>query len=88
MAIGEIIKYPVDYLILILGLSISAWQFFRSSHLPVVQKRILILGALFYLLWGILHHLYRGDFNARVFLEYLLVALVAVGGVFLVLGQI
>ncbi|MBL7078623.1 hypothetical protein ISS42_03120 [Candidatus Shapirobacteria bacterium] len=81
-------KYPIDFGVLVLGLAILASVFFRSSHLPITQEKIIFLASFFYFLWGVGHHLIRGDFHFKLLVEYFLVAAFAAGAGYLVLSQV
>ncbi len=88
MPISDAKKYPVDFGVLGLGLAILASAFFRSSYLPLTQERIVLLASFFYFLWGVGHHLIRGDFHFKLLVEYFLIAAFAAVAGFLVLGQL
>ncbi|MCD6226152.1 hypothetical protein J7J95_03730 [bacterium] len=82
----EIKKYPLDFAFLFLGLGGLGLIFTAYSHFPTIQKQIVVVGGIFYFLWGVIHHLIRGDFCWRTVLEYLLFSAIAVGSAFLVLS--
>jgi len=86
--IKEVKKYPIDFAFLFLGLGGLGYVFLNYSHSPALQKKIILVGGVFYLLWGTVHHLVRDDFCWRTFLEYLLVALIAIGAAFLILNWV
>jgi len=73
----EIKKHPKNFLILFLlfvGVSISLFVFRFSPH---NQRRIVYLTAGLYLAWSLFHHYKRGDLSLSIFIEYLLLALLA-----------
>jgi len=88
MIIKEVKQYPIDYLVLLVGLSVVAVLFFRFSHLPGLQEMIISLGAGMYVLWGIVHHWFREDLCLKIVLEYFFIGLFVVGAGFFVLGRI
>lgn len=55
--------------ILVLGLLLTS----ISSSNRHLQIGVVTLTALFYVLWGILHHLLNHDLNMKIVLEYILV---------------
>lgn len=69
---------PVDFISLGVVLVASLIAFVSFSHEPLVQKQIIALTGLSYLFWGIFHHWHREDFNLKIGLEYLLVAVFGV----------
>jgi len=88
MPIREAKQYPVDFGVLVLGLVILASVFFRSSYLPITQERLILLASFFYFIWGVGHHLLRGDFHFKLVWEYLLVAAFAAVAGYFVLSQL
>ena len=40
------------------------------------QMMIVVLTTFFYVLWGIVHHLFHHDLTAKIVIEYILVSLV------------
>jgi uncharacterized protein YqhQ len=58
--------YLVLFLILVLG--VVSFVYFR--RIPQAQIYSVFLTALFYTLWGIIHHYLEGDLHIRVVLEY------------------
>lgn len=78
MAMQEIKKYPLDYTVLIVGLLFSFAQFFNYLNMPEIQKDIILLTAVFYFVWGVIHHAIRKDLTIKIIVEYLAFALVAV----------
>ena len=85
---NEIRKYPVDFTFLFVGLAVLAYFFIRSAHLPALQKKILLAGAVFYFFWGVVHHSWRKEFCAKIVLEYFFISLFAFGAAILVLSWI
>lgn len=63
------------YLALFLILSIGFFSFFYFKRMPQVQLISAFLTAVFYVLWGIFHHLSEGDLHIRIVLEYIAIAL-------------
>lgn len=61
------------------GLAIS---FFSSNR--SVQILSLILTALFYVLWGIIHHRLHHDLTAKIVVEYSLMAALGISIIFFV----
>ena len=73
----EIKRYPLDFAILFASFAINLAFFWNLRHILAAEK-ILLLGLVgFYLLWGLSHHLYHRDLTAKVAVEYLSFALLA-----------
>ncbi|MFH1601708.1 MAG: hypothetical protein ABIB61_02000 [Candidatus Shapirobacteria bacterium] len=88
MFLKEVKRHPVDFGILVFGLIILGIAFVRFQFLPLTQEKVLILASSFYFLWGITHHLLRGDFHFKLLIEYLLISLFALSAGLLVLSQV
>jgi len=88
MIIQEIKKHPVDFGCLAIIFLASLGGFFSFSHLPEVQKIIVVFTGLGYFLWGVFYHWHEGDLCFKIILEYLFLAIFAtVAVIFLVLRQ-
>ncbi|HNY04423.1 MAG TPA: hypothetical protein PKI92_01560 [Candidatus Woesebacteria bacterium] len=76
----EIQKNPLDYVILaiILIFAFIAFLFFNQNFDSHNQRRVVYVTAALYLLWSLLHHYHRGDLQASIIIEYLLLAIFAV----------
>jgi hypothetical protein len=66
-----------DYFFLAIGLSLGAAAYFCFLSQPMIQAGFVIATGLFYILWGIIHHVREGDFHIKVILEYILIAVLA-----------
>jgi len=73
----EIIKKPLEYLLLlsILVVGLLAFIYFSFDH--QAQRRVIYFTGGAYLFWSLLHHYKRGDLTLPIVLEYLIVALFA-----------
>lgn len=69
------VSYLIDYIILSVAVTTAVWLFYFFVGQPDVQYLTAKFLALFYILWGIIHHYHKGDFHAKVVVEYLLIAL-------------
>jgi hypothetical protein len=67
----------LHYLVLLVILNLGVGSFFLFSFNRLSQ--MLVIGSLgiFYIIWGIIHHLLSGDLHFKVILEYILIALLA-----------
>jgi hypothetical protein len=88
MIFQEVRKHPFDYFILILGLLVMAANFFILSHRPDVQAKIILIGAVYYVVWGVFHHWRRRDLCLRILVEYLAIGILALITAFLVLSRV
>lgn len=75
----EIKKHPQNYLILgiIFLLVLFLLFYFYLSFDYVHLRRLIFPVILIYLGWSVFHHHRRHDLNLSIFLEYLLIALLA-----------
>lgn len=70
------------HIFLILGLAIGAAVIYRLRFDSTSQFLVILIIALFYLLWGTTYHHIKGEISKKLLLEYLLIALfVTVAGV-------
>ena len=78
--LNEIKKNPLDYLILaiIFITAFTLFFFFRQNFDSHNQRRVIYATAALYLLWSLFHHYRRGDLQASIIVEYLLLAIFAV----------
>ena len=76
----EIKKNPIDYIILaiIFIIATAFFVFFSQNFDPHNQRRVVYVTAALYLLWSLFHHYHRGDLQASIIIEYLLLAIFAV----------
>lgn len=74
----EIKQKPLEYLILILFLLISAIFFILNAHNSHVQRNIIYTTSAGYFFWSLYHHYKRGDLQVSIIIEYLIFALLAI----------
>ncbi|MBI4099621.1 hypothetical protein HY440_01295 [Candidatus Microgenomates bacterium] len=67
----HLIRHGADFflLTLILAFGLGGLLYFRFE--TASQIAVVVLMAVFYVLWGILHHHHDGDLTAKVVLEYI-----------------
>lgn len=68
-------KYVLHYLILLFILAFGIFAFFYFQRFPQAQTVSSFLTAVFYVLWGVVHHWLEGDLHFRIILEYTAVSL-------------
>ena len=73
------------HLFLYLGLAVGGVAVYLSQTDSLRQFQVLLLLVTFYLLWGFAYHHYRGDIAKKIMMEYLMIALIALGAGYLVL---
>ena len=62
------------YISLSAALALAGWLFFAFQGQRGYQLFVVIGIAVFYMIWGILHHILEDEFDFEVFLDYLLIA--------------
>ncbi|HKZ34862.1 MAG TPA: hypothetical protein VJ179_03290, partial [Patescibacteria group bacterium] len=67
-----------EYLLFVLLLAGFLLAFVLTSPHRTLQFRVVVLGALSYCLWGLLHHYRRGDLYPKVILEYFCFAVLTI----------
>ncbi len=73
------------HLFLYFGFAVGAVAIYLARYNPTEQFLIIVLLATFYIVWGFSYHHARREATGRLFLEYLLIALIAVLAGFFVL---
>ncbi len=61
------------YISLIAILAFGFFLVFTASANRQLQMLIITLTTIFYVFWGILHHLINHDLNAKIVVEYVLI---------------
>lgn len=67
-------SYLIDYIILSVAAIVTVWLFYFFIGQPDIQYLTAKLLAVFYVLWGTVHHYHKGDFHLKVVIEYLVIA--------------
>lgn len=65
-------KHLIYYLSLIVILFLGIYLIIQSSYNRNLQLLVVLVTALFYILWGIIHHLINHDLTPKIMVEYLL----------------
>jgi uncharacterized membrane protein YjjP (DUF1212 family) len=73
--IADMKEHSNHYLVLVFILAFGALAFFYFQRIPQVQILSVFITAVFYVVWGVVHHHLEGDLHLRVVLEYAAVAL-------------
>ena len=77
----------IAHLVLILGFLLGVVAIFRVRFETTGQFWVILMLALFYLVWGIVYHSIKGDFDKKLFLEYFLIAAISAVSAFGVFGS-
>lgn len=56
----------------------GAFTFWFAQGNMTLQFAVGVITAVAYVIWGIMHHMQKGDLHTRIVLEYVLVACIAV----------
>jgi len=73
----ELKQYPLDFAILFASFIVVLVFFWHLRHILAAERTLLLGLVSFYLLWGLAHHLYHHDLTAKIMVEYLSFALLA-----------
>ncbi len=65
-------KEFLQYFYLFVGAAISAFFIFYFKYDKVIQLLSALLGCIYYVVWGIMHHASRERLNRLIILEYIL----------------
>ena len=67
----------VAHIFLLFALGLGAVGIYRSRYDATGQFLVILVLAVFYILWGVLYHYLRGDLKRKLFFEYLILASIA-----------
>lgn len=73
--IKDIKDHKTHYLILLFILLFGILSFWYLRTNQQAQMVSVFLTAVFYVLWGIIHHYIEGDLHIRIIMEYLAIAI-------------
>ena len=73
------------HLFLYFGFAVGAVAIYLAKYDPTRQFLVIVLLVAFYVLWGFSYHHAKKEASGRLFLEYLLIALIALLAGFFVL---
>ncbi len=74
----QIIEHPFEYLSLALFFGGAVFAFFFFTYDAHSQRRVVYFTSAGYLLWSLYHHYRRGDLHLSIFIEYLVLAALAI----------
>lgn len=75
------------HLFLYFGFVVGAVAIYMAKYDPTRQFLVIVLLVAFYMLWGFSYHHAKREASGRLYLEYLLVALIALlAGFFVLMG--
>jgi len=77
----------VAHIFLLFALGLGAVGIYRSRYDATGQFLVILVLAVFYILWGVLYHHLKGDLKRKLFFEYLILASIASVVGFLVFGR-
>jgi hypothetical protein len=66
------------------ALLVGAYAMYLSRFNPGEVYAILMFIVVYYLVWGFAYHHLKNDFKKKLFLEYVMIALIALGAGYLV----
>ena len=75
------------YSVLFAALLLGTAAIFSLKYEPNGQFATIVGFSIFYLVWAVVYHLFKRDLNLTVFLEYLIIASIALVVGFLVFGS-
>lgn len=73
--LDEAKEHQRDYVVLVLGLLAGLGAFIWFSGQSIKQLAVVFMLAVFYFVWGVIHHYLKKDLYFKVVLEYLLISL-------------
>jgi chromate transport protein ChrA len=73
----ELLTHRLAYTILFLGLVIYTFLFLATWPNQVIQRIVILLMGLFYVVWGVSTHLHVKMISRRLILEYVGIALLS-----------
>ena len=79
-------RHFIHYIALFLILTFGLLGFWYFSYRPLLQRIVVTMAAVLYILWGIVHHLADGDLNFKIVLEYGAIAALAATLLWIIIG--
>jgi len=86
--LSDIKEHGSHYLVLLLILAVGLVSFIFFQRFPQAQIMSVFLTAVFYVLWGVVHHYLEGDLHLRIILEYAAVGLLGFLVLFSVINRV
>lgn len=80
----ELSKHKLAYFILLLGLLFVVVSFLAFWPNSFLQRLVIVFLAVFYVSWGIFTHAKNHDLSRKIVQEYIAVALLASGMLFII----
>ncbi len=74
----------ISHVCLYTAFFVGAFAMYLSRFNPREVYAILMFIVVYYLVWGFAYHHLKNDFKKKLFLEYVLIALIALGAGYLV----
>ena len=71
-------QFFLQVVVLLCILAGGALTFWYAQGNMKLQFAVGVITAVAYVIWGIMHHAKKGDLHARIVLEYILVACIAI----------
>lgn len=68
----------IHYISLVLMLIFAIGLIFMARGSIAIQRSIIIVMSIAYVLWGIFHHVLEGDLHFKIVLEYILISATAI----------
>jgi hypothetical protein len=81
----KISKHLAYYISLITVLTLGLILIFFTRPNIVLQALVILLTVVFYVLWGILHHLVNHELSLRIVVEYILIGALGISILFFML---
>lgn len=82
--VSDIHEHPGHYAVLAVWFSLGLILLTLGRFNHTIQSQVLVLIALGYLVWGLVHHYLLHDLHVKIVLEYILFAalvMILVGGI-------
>ena len=66
--------HTLFYIALATSLALAGWLFFAFQGQKGYQLFVVVGMSVFYMVWGVVHHILEDEFDFEVLLDYLLIA--------------
>jgi hypothetical protein len=81
----KINEHVAYYISLIVIFALGAFLIYSATPNKQLQMLIFVIMAIFYVIWGVLHHFINHELSTKIVVEYILIGTLVIGIMFFLL---